>query len=505
MRRQSLFLLALLFAAAPSVKAQSCPGTGATLRADGGRLGDVYRIQVSGSPGAAGLLGIDTASGPTGTLFGAVCLGLSPALQLLPFTLDASGEFSVGGVAPPLAALSGLELSLQAGVTDVMAPGGVALSNGASLSLRSPLVFYAEYGVSATTGNVTAYDLLSRMEVWTASTPVDVWEIAYLPAVDRVAVLQWQGLLTILDAATGAITQQVQLPTGQGAALDVVPTPDGEHALVALPGTGIAKIDPLTGNFTVFSALGATKLFPVPDTDLVYAIAYNRVVGVDHVTGTSLVPHFPHPSGEAIRDAVLADDRLIAFFQGTLPAPWGCTDDAVWSLDVHTNLPNTPSLVPLAGFCGGSSLHFGPGSAGPGVWALRVGDGALVEIDPVSLALRGTAQAPSAPVAFMTASAGGSGWLLTRVGTTGPVLPHSPGEVMFLDAGTSTVTTAATLPGLALSTWAPGSDSLREAWVHTPTGVTVIPTDPIGTPAPLIGTPPPSHLTPLADDYRAAQ
>ena len=90
-----------LVALAPVLLGQGlCPPSGLLLTTTGGRLGDPFSLGLSGTPLVSGLLAFDVAGGPVGTPIGTLCIGLTPATQLLPFALPASGTFSISGTAP---------------------------------------------------------------------------------------------------------------------------------------------------------------------------------------------------------------------------------------------------------------------------------------------------------------------------------------------------------------------------------------------------------------------
>src|SRR5262249_30260548 len=81
---------------------QGCPASGLTLTMTGGRLGDPYMVSLSGTPGVSGLFGYDLSAGPvTVPPVGTICLGLTPALQVIPFALGPAGNAEFGGVLPP--------------------------------------------------------------------------------------------------------------------------------------------------------------------------------------------------------------------------------------------------------------------------------------------------------------------------------------------------------------------------------------------------------------------
>jgi len=127
---RALVTVVTTFALATTATAQ-CPPQGITLNASGGRLGDAWRVDVHGSPSVAGFCGLDLSPGPTPTPIGTVCLGLGPALQVLPFVADAAGHAVFGGLMPPnpAFALPGAQAALAVAPSAGYGHGCVALGS----------------------------------------------------------------------------------------------------------------------------------------------------------------------------------------------------------------------------------------------------------------------------------------------------------------------------------------------------------------------------------------
>ena len=111
---RSVLASALASAVLASAALSQCPSQGVTLSMTGHRLGDPAVLQIAELHFAPGLLGIDTASGPTMTSIGPICLGLTSALHITPFTFDATGHFQIAGTLPADPGFSGLALFMQA-------------------------------------------------------------------------------------------------------------------------------------------------------------------------------------------------------------------------------------------------------------------------------------------------------------------------------------------------------------------------------------------------------
>src|SRR5262245_34629770 len=103
----------LSFVLASTAVAQ-CPPQGLTLTVTGGRLGDPASLQVTRRPFAPGILAFDVAGGPTPTPAGIACLGLTPQLQLFPFTFGSVGTLSIQATLPANPGLNGLTIFTQA-------------------------------------------------------------------------------------------------------------------------------------------------------------------------------------------------------------------------------------------------------------------------------------------------------------------------------------------------------------------------------------------------------
>ena len=141
------FWIGAIVLATDFASGQTCNSSGLTLTTTGGRLGDPFTVSLSGTPGISGVFAYDLAAGPVVVPpFGTVCLGLSPALQIWPFTLDSSGTAVFAGTLPAIPALDGTTFYLQAAAADSTQPSGFALSNGKSVTTRSPKVFIVDGG-----------------------------------------------------------------------------------------------------------------------------------------------------------------------------------------------------------------------------------------------------------------------------------------------------------------------------------------------------------------------
>jgi hypothetical protein len=431
--RSVAWALALSMAVGFQGPAQSpCGPSGLSLTAVGGRLGDPFSLTLTGTPSVSGVLGFDLAPGPVATPIGSICLGLSPALQTLPFTLSATGSTGIAGLVPPNPALAGLGVYAQAAAVDATQPGGFAVSNGVHPVLRAPRLFFID--VTSTPGAGAAYDCLTDSFGPVVPFPSSVKTAVAVPALGWVAMLLGNGSLMAFDAATGAVTLNQPYTTNLTA----------DHAMAAA-GTTLVVTESASGaspaaqatvkTFSLPSgAPGLTYLLPIaawvqaivtsPGAGHAYLVvglqppqppATSILTVVVPVTLSNGAPQPPIAlgSGPDLVHGLLVQNGIIYF----LTAPqWGGTM-GLNAIDTALNAPFFPNPVPLP--FGGPNFGFpflfnlGPGTLGPTLFVFDLVTSSLLQLSPQTLSYL----APSIPlppaVLEMTLSNGGSEWLLT--------------------------------------------------------------------------------------------
>jgi hypothetical protein len=147
------------------------------------------------------------------TAIGPLCLGLTPALQLVPFTLDPLGSFTLSGILPLSPALIGASTFLQGAAVDPAIPGGAAVSNFTSVTFRSPRLILIGGGgappLSAYSGSVwCTYDAHTlTLLVGPVVLPALVVEQALVPSLGWIAF--------VLYGSSGYFVQCYDLDTGR--------------------------------------------------------------------------------------------------------------------------------------------------------------------------------------------------------------------------------------------------------------------------------------------------
>jgi hypothetical protein len=396
------------------VACAQCGPNGLALGTAGGRLGDPYAITLSGSPGAAGLLAFDLSGGPVATPLGPICLGLTPALQTMPFTLDAAGGFATTGMLAPIPALSAVDVFLQAAAP---AATGYAVSNGVKVQLRSPrlyVVFPGIYtGFNVIPGSFTSLDVLTG--AWSPVTPLPSWvlDVASIPELGWLAVLLGSGPILFFDGATGALVLTLTPP------VSLIGT-----ARIAVEGTTLYLSDFLSqgsaslrafhlpsgaAGITVALPYATTRVVLVPGTGFGYAMAEpaGTVVPVDLATGSL---HGPIATG--IADWIVGGTVLY----GLVTLPGG--GFGLNAIDPSTNTTFFPAAVPIpaapGGCCTDRLFRFGPGSTGPSLFVRDASTSSLMQFSPQTF----TPTAPPIPlpadVATMELSNGGTEWIVVQ-------------------------------------------------------------------------------------------
>lgn len=435
MRHLIIGLLVLTLSSAVAVG--QCPSNGLVLTFNGERLGDPFALNIYGSPGLSGLIGVDDTGGPVATPIGPVCLGLTPNLQLLNFALDGTGTFSMGGLLPPSPSLTGFNAYLQAAAADAGQPGGFAVSNGAHVTLRPPRVFFFNSGYVSPFGTVNgsfcAYDALADV-VYSPAIPLPsaMQDAIMIPALNWLAILLGNGTLLCYDANTLQPTLSMPVPTTpsyplklavEGTTLYILyhgtsPSPFGGGT----PG-GLRSFSLPTGaaGFTCNLSTGnPDAMIVLQGTGAAYLRVGTNVVPISLVSGTELSAIALGGSAGAISDWVIGGTVLYCLMPGQGPNPFGGgpVAPAVASIDMinHVAIQTATSMGPVSGPA--SYLRYGPGSFGNSLFVYCLNNSApMFQLNPATLAVTSVI-ATSTFVTDMVLSPGGTEWLLLVGGGT---------------------------------------------------------------------------------------
>lgn len=311
MRSLSALVLALMLAhLAPG---QGCNGNGAASLAFGRQaLGTNMDCTLGGGPLAPFWLYIDMAPGSIPLFGGSVCLGATPALASIIDTpssglvIPATGSLPLSFPLPLAPALQGLTIYSQLVTFDSAAPGGLGLSNPASVQLAMPDSTNPAQGLMAVwrglqtatrldnprytliagggsgailaptpTSDCTLYDHYTRTflptpplslpRVLHSATKLNDGRILIAGGLDGVAINNWD-TAEIYNPATNTFTPTANNMSGPRAAHTATLLNDG-RVLLAGGNTIFAIVS--AGNYiTVFSsALNTTEIFdPVTNT-----------------------------------------------------------------------------------------------------------------------------------------------------------------------------------------------------------------------------------------------
>jgi hypothetical protein len=441
-----------------------CPnGNVLSLSVQGGRLGDPFSVSLLGAPNVSGLLGVDVASGTYPTPIGNVCLGLTTNLQILPFTLDSGGQFTLTGTIPLQPALTGTAAYLQAGAIDPAQPGGSTLSNSQTVPFRPPRLFLISKGYEGASAPYTpgAWCSLNAINDSILVPPVT------LPGVARDAVLVpslgWIAFLCgnlniaasieCYDAGTGVLALTIPLaPTSAPSKLALVGTTlyvlrsnppggiDGYALPSGTPGVSVSLTTPATPYAMIIEPVSRTAYLHSSNTASP-AVGPKPIFVIDLLNGVQL----PSISG-ALNDP---DDWLIVgttlYLQWQVFNFFPAAEAAIQAIDTTTNLPlQAPVVLPLSG--NGSRLRYGPGSFGNSLFLTCANYfPPLIEIHPQTL--QPVTQVPgSLPFVYeMVPSSGGTEWLMIA-SPVSPIFYVTSFKLQALSVPSLTMTTVAMLP-----------------------------------------------------------
>lgn len=435
---RTLVSVALVAFAASTAAVGQCPSQGLQLVFQGERIGDPYACGVFGNPGAPGVLGVDAAGGPSQTPSGPVCLGLTPQLQLITFTLDSLGQFFITGTTSPYPPLIGFTAYLQAAAVDGGQPNGLAFSNGRKVVLRPPRIYFVDPGNASPFGVVpgrwSGFDALTDTSYTTAiNLASSVQDVAVCKDLGLLVFLLSNGTIQCFDTTTAALVRT--FPALTSPALPAKIAVDGTTLYAMHTGTppspfgggspgGIRSYDLNNGSPGIVVTLAAGNpdaMMLFPGTGFAYLRTGVSITPIDVVNATALSPIVLSSvaTSGGIGDWVLANNILYCVFPGAQPGLF--TTGAPALLNAVNTLNHTalfPDAVNMNVNGPVTMLRYGPGSTGNTLFAFIPSyPQPLIEVNPSSLLTIGPI-AVSTGLSEMTLSPGGSEWLLL---CTGPV------------------------------------------------------------------------------------
>lgn len=391
------------------------PAQGLQLEVTRARQTDFFEAFVQGIPGRAGLLGIDLDPGPTVFPGGAVQLGFSSNIVLIPFLLDGAGEFRFRTLVPLNPARNGLVVHFQAGIEDPSSPGGLALSNPESVTVRLPRFFTLTRGGSLFAQNhtISAFELLRPTPVWTrtgSGVPFNQEAFRHV-AKHALLFVVWSSSsaagISVVDANTGLDVSN--LPQGRiSVALDEDEFFHSAGTTIqrrALPSLAITAVVTIPGGPSAY-VRSVSELPAVPGRAVV--VTGDSIHALDLATNQVGAAIVTIPSSGFFTDVTVSGDRVVALAY-----------DGIYRMhvvDMTSMQPvyGSPLAMPQSFGASVPYLHAVSSSAGPvRVAIVSTGSGTLYEI--VENPLRITRQMGSlfGGIFGLHRSAGGSEWLMT--------------------------------------------------------------------------------------------
>ena len=459
MRSRFTTALAALFLTTIAT-AQTCPSMGVSVDASGGRLGDIWRVDVQASPTVIGVLGLDLAGGPIPTPLGTICLGLTPALVTGAFVTDPAGAAAFSGLLPAVPAFAGIDIYTAAVTIDPAQPTGWGVSNGDSFKVREGRFWYVNLGTTtpfgSTPGAIAATNVISDNVAFSQTLTSSVRDVATVTERGWLTVLQANGSLVAYDGVSPTPVLNLALTGTAASATKVLPLPGGNALLLLSYGTAPSPFSSGTPgsvhHVTLPGGVVTSTLMPagnpdaiirVPATSLVYLRVANGVVPFDYATAT-MSPLVPLASGfGGLIDWQVAGTLLYVLHGGQAAGPFSSGQpaaisvvDAIGQTTLSTNQLTMTAPVQM--------LRAGPGSAGPALYVYGSAAG-LQEFAQVTVAP--VASIPVAPITAMELSSLGNLWLM---------LSNAPASLLALPVGTTLVVTLTGLigppqPALAVS------------------------------------------------------
>jgi hypothetical protein len=418
-----------------------CPARGMTLAVHGGRLGDQFSVDMTGSPSAIGFLGLDLAPGPTVTPIGTVCLGLTPAVSTQLFQFDAAGAASFVRQLPPVAAFEGITIDFGGVAIDASQPGGFALSNGGAFTTRQPRMFFVAPGSSTpfgtTPGSVAALNMINETVPFSQALTTSVRDAVFVRERGWLVMLLGNGSLLGLDGSTGATVLNVTLSGTPASAARIAAAPGGDQLLMITTGTapspfgggtpGALHVVSLpTGAVTASVALAAGNpdaLIVAPGTTLAYLRLANGIAPIDWQAAAALPTVALPVAFGGLVDWQIANGMLYVLHSGTAPGPFGGTSQPAALTGIVIGPQTVLFTNPLTMAVPVSMLRAGPGTTGPSVYVYGSTAGTLAEFQQFT-GTPTTTVALGSGIAAMELSTFGSEWLLlcTGGGCGGPAL-----------------------------------------------------------------------------------
>lgn len=429
-------------------------------------------------------------------------MALTPALQLLPFTLDPAGQFILAGTVPPHPVLTGLTAFMQAAAIDSSQPTGSALSNSVASKLRPPRVFIIDYGshLQATSGSWCSYDALTDLVlVGPVLLPAPCVDAVFAPSLGWLVFLIDNGTIYTIecyDSTTGAPTASIPLPWWctklalEGNTLYLTAqlpgSPAGPPALAS-----IALPSGTPGFFTTLasspSGYGPQAIMIPPGSGHAYLRFFDHVAVVNLGTGVEL-PVIPATAGSPahIQDWTLGGTTLFTLVQGGFGYP-----PILAAIDTTTHslaLPPVPLPLPPPVL----RPRFGPGQFGNALFVQAPNMiPSLVQVSPTTLLPIN--HIAGIPGGFgdndMTLSAGATEWLILTC--SGPAPFGCPNSLLLsLQVPSMAVSTISpSIPPSQRLTSVPSATLRRAFWVLGNNLLVPFSTDPAGPPSSTVPVP----------------
>jgi hypothetical protein len=441
MQRHPFLLAVATLASTVAVTAQApCPARGMTIAAHGGRIGDQFSIDMTGTPSAVGILGLDLAPGPTATPIGTVCLGLTPVCSTLLFSFDAAGAASMVRGLPAVAAFEGITIDFGGIAIDNTQPGGFALSNGDAITTRQPRLYFVAPGASTpfgtTPGSVAALNMINETVAFSQALTTSVRDAVFVRERGWLVLLLGNGSLLGLDGS-GATVLNVTLTGTPASASRIAAAPGGNELLMITTGTapspfgggtpGALHVVSLPGGAVTSSvnlaAGNPDALILAPGTTLAFLRLSNGIAPIDYQAGTALST-ISLPTGfGGLVDWQMANGMLYVLHSGTAPGPFGGTSQPAALSGIVVSSLSVLFSNPLTGVVPVSMLRAGPGTTGPSLYVYGTAGGTLAEFQQFT-GTPTTTVALGSGIAAMELSALGSEWLMLCTGAScgGPSL-----------------------------------------------------------------------------------
>ena len=342
---------------------------------------------------------------------------------------------------------------------DAGQPGGYAVSNGASVTLRPPRAFLIYQGDAPTAigGSFCRYDAITQTVTPAVAIPGFVLDAVMVPALNWLAVLTTNSMLRCYDADTGASVLNQSLLSPFGAPPPSKLAMEGT-TLYTMHQAGVAPFGPgvhgglrsfslpsgAPGFACVLSSGDPKNMMILPGQGIAYLRSANDLIPVDLVTGTQLptIATGVSPGTAAplntMTEWVRVGNVLYCLIPGAAPNnPYGLpvVQPVIVAIDTLSHTVMSPSPVQLD-FFSPSRLRYGPGTNGNAIFVWSANPPSLRQLDPVSLSTTGSTGVAGTLI-DLALSPGGSEWL---------IVAGYPFSIQSMNPQTLAVTTVTSYP-----------------------------------------------------------